>query len=150
MTTSSRMNNGNVQLFKNQFDNLFDDFLSGSFLGFPYINSVPAQGKPKINISEDEKNYNIEAELPGITKEDIEINYADEVLTISAQRQNKKEDKAANYHRVESYYGTLRRSIHIPNVNKDGIEASFKDGVLVITLPKAKAALPEARKITIK
>jgi HSP20 family protein len=105
----------NLQLFRNQFDNLIDNFFPNNFLDFGKNNLLKTSFKPKINISENENAYNIEAELPVVSKQDIEINYADEVLKIKAEKKDKKEDKKKNYHRFESFYGTFQRAIHILN-----------------------------------
>ena len=91
----------------------------------------------------------LSAELPGISREDVQISIENSVLTISGERKFEKDTKEENYHRIERSYGAFSRSFTLPsNVKTDQVAASFKDGVLTIALPKADEAKP--RKIEIK
>jgi HSP20 family protein len=132
-------NDKSVQNLRSDFDSLFDNFFGDFPIGFSSnSNLVETSFKPKVNISEDEKSYQIDAELPGVKKEDIEVEYANDLLTIKAEKKEETEDKDKNYHKVESFYGTFSRSIQIPNVDYDNVKAKFTDGVLKIELPKAE------------
>lgn len=132
--------NQSVQNLRSDFDNLFDNFFSEFPLAFANDSQIIENSfKPKINIAEDDKSYHIDAELAGVKKEDIEIEYANDLLTIEAEKKEKIEDKQKNYHRVESFYGTFSRSIQIPkSVDYENVKAKFEDGVLKIELPKSK------------
>lgn len=139
-----------VYSLKDQVDSLFNSF----FDDFPLRASNSVFDNiyvPRVNVSETKTEYHVDAELPGIGKEDVQVKYSDNLLTISAQRKEEKEDKDKNYHRVESFYGTFQRSVKIPsNVQKDNIEAEFKDGVLKIKLPKSEDSASDENLITIK
>ena len=97
-------------------------------------------------------HFVLEADLPGVEKDNIKLDLTDNVLTISAERHSEyeKEDKKHNYVRCERSYGCYERSFDTSGIDTDGIEAEFKDGVLRLTLPKIKEAKPETRKLEIK
>jgi len=133
MSILTRKNdNRQVQNLRSDFFSLFDNFFDDFNIGFSDSSSF----KPKINISEDDKNYYVDAELAGIKKDDVSIEYTNQILTITAKKQEEKEVKDKNYHRVESSYGTFSRSVQVPNVDYNNTKAKFEDGVLKITLPK--------------
>jgi HSP20 family protein len=92
---------------------------------------------PAVNIREDEKNYILDLAIPGIDKKDLKIDMNEDVLTISSETSNETEQSKDGYKRKEFSYSSFCRSFYIPeNVNKDKIEASYKDGILNVTLPK--------------
>jgi HSP20 family protein len=109
-----------------------------------------AQWTPRVDISEDDKEFVIKAELPEMKKEDVKVTLEDGTLTISGERKLEKEEKNQTYHRIEREYGTFFRSFLLPiGVSGDNVSADFKDGVLKIRLPKdAKSA--SAKTIEIK
>ena len=136
---------------RNQFDNAFDNFFSDFSLEWPKDSKVETAFKPRVNVAEDDECYHVEAELPGVKKGDIEVEYSNNLLTIKAQRKEEKEKKSKNYHRIESFYGTFQRSVDIPNaVEENNITAEFKDGMLKMELPKSKGKQPKKNKIDIK
>lgn len=95
---------------------------------------------PKVDIVEKDNQFEVHASLPGLKKEDIKIDLKNDVLTISGERKFQNEQKEAKYHLVESHYGSFSRSFSLPEtVNKESIQAEFKDGILNLTLPKAEA-----------
>ena len=96
-----------------------------------------ADWSPLVDITEDEKEYVVKAEVPEMKKEDIKLNVHDDVLTISGERKYEKEEKGKKYHRVERAYGSFVRSFTMPE-DADGtkVSAEYKDGVLNLTLPK--------------
>ena len=104
---------------------------------------------PAVDIRETGDLLTLAAELPGLNREDVHITLENNVLTISGERKFEKDAKKENYHRIERSYGTFSRSFTLPaNVKTDKVEAIFKDGVLMISLPKVDEAKP--RKIEIK
>jgi HSP20 family protein len=112
--------------------NLFDDDFFPVFQGAR--STVPA-----VNISEDEKKYNLELAVPGMDKKDLKIDINDDVLTISSESKNENEEKRDGFRRKEFSYSSFCRSFYIPeNVNRDKIEAGYKDGILTVELPKMK------------
>jgi HSP20 family protein len=127
---------------RKEVDRLFDRFLE------PAWPEMPAQGewKPTVDITEDKDAVTVKAELPGVEQKDIAVSLQDGVLTIKGEKQAEKEEKDKRYHRVERSYGAFFRSIRMPAAVEAGkVAATFRDGVVTITLPKA----PEAKGTTI-
>ncbi|HEU4685261.1 MAG TPA: Hsp20/alpha crystallin family protein [Nitrospira sp.] len=108
-----------------------------------------AEWSPLVDITEDDKEYVVKAEVPEIKKEDIKIKVHEDVLTISGERKSEKEEKGKKYHRVERAYGSFLRSFTLPE-DADGskISAEYKDGILTIHLPKSEK--PKAKTIEVK
>ena len=93
----------------------------------------------KVDISEDEEAFYIEAEMPGLNKEDISLGVEDDVLTIKGERRKEHEEKGKNYHRVERSYGSFSRSFNLGEmIDQEQIDASFDNGILHVTLAKAQ------------
>ena len=121
--------------------NIFDDDF------FPVL-SNRTSSMPAVNIREDEKNYIIDLAIPGINKKDLKIDMNEDVLTISSEIKNESEESKDGYKRKEFSYSSFCRSFYIPeNVNRDKIDANYKDGVLSVELPKQEE---EKNKITRK
>jgi HSP20 family protein len=99
---------------------------------------------PKVDVSENENEYVINAELPGIKKPDVKVVFENGILTVSGERSEEKKEKNARYHLVERSWGAFRRSFTLPgNVSADKIAADFKDGVLTVHAPKSETAKPK-------
>ncbi len=106
---------------------------------------------PSVNSREGEFAYHIEVDLPGIKKEDIDINVEGNILTISGERKVKDEVKEKDYYKVESYYGKFSRSFTVPEkVDVENIHAESSNGVLEVVIPKLKNVKNEPKKIKIK
>ena len=104
-----------------------------------------AEWAPLVDISEDEKEYLIKAELPEVKKEDVKVAVQDDVLTISGERTLEKEEKGKKYHRVERAYGIFSRSFTLPeDADPSNVNAEFKDGVLKVHLAKSEKAKPKS------
>lgn len=127
------------------FDNLFDEFFSDSF--FSPMNVKGFGNGFKVDLKKTDSSYMIEADLPGIKKEDITVEYNNNYLTICAKRENSVDDTKDNYVRRERSYGEFKRSFYVDNINEENIEAKFDNGVLNLTLPKAQKS--DGRKIDI-
>src|SRR5712672_3488689 len=99
---------------------------------------------PLADITEDEKEYLIKTELPDLKREDVKVTVENGVLTISGERKFEKEEKKKKYHRVERGYGSFARSFTLPD-DADGnmVKAEFKNGVLMVHLPKNEKAKPK-------
>jgi HSP20 family protein len=108
------------------------------------------QWSPLVDITEDEKEYLIKAELSEMKKEDVLITVEDDVLAISGERKFEKEETSKKYHRVERAYGSFVRSFALPE-DADGskVTADFKDGMLQVHLPKSVQAKPKAIEIKV-
>ena len=119
--------------------NVFDDEL------FPAL-QTRSSSMPAVNIREDEKKYSLELAVPGIDKKDLKIDINEDVLTISSETKNETEENKEGYKRKEFSYSSFCRSFYIPeNVDRDHIEANYKDGILTVGLPKQEE---EKSKIT--
>ena len=109
-----------------------------------------AEWLPSVDITEDEKEYLVKAELPGLKKEDIKVNVEDGVLTITGERKFEKEEKNKKYHRIERSYGNFTRTFTLPEaVKADKVAAEFKDGVLHVRLPKDETAKPKTIEVKV-
>ena len=109
-----------------------------------------ANWSPKVDIYETQDNYVINAELPGLTKDQINIDVNDNTLTIKGEKKFEEKVEKDNYVRVERSYGTFSRSFVLSdNVNTEGITANYKEGVLELTLPKKEEAKPKEIKVQI-
>jgi len=104
---------------------------------------------PALDMSEDDKQVVVTAELPGMDPKDVDISIDKGVLTLKGEKKFEEEEKKENYHRIERSYGSFRRSVSLPTeVAEDKVKARFKDGVLKITLPKSEQTA--AKKIQIE
>ena len=99
---------------------------------------------PLVDISEDDKEYLIKAELPEVKKEDVKVTAEEGTLTIMGERKFEKEEKGKKYHRVERAYGSFGRSFSLPdNASPGRVTAEFGDGVLTVHLAKTQKAKPQ-------
>jgi len=108
-----------------------------------------AEWAPLVDITEDEKEYLIKAELPEVKKEEVKVSVQDGVLTISGERKYEKEEKGKKYHRVERAYGSFARSFALPDdADAEKVAGEFKDGILKVHVPKSEKAKP--KKVEVK
>ena len=109
-----------------------------------------AEWSPLVDITEDEKEYLIKADLPEVKKEDVKLTVQDDVMSISGERKYEKEEKGKKYHRVERAYGSFMRSFTLPE-DADGskVSAEYKDGVLKVHLPKSEKAKPKSIEVKV-
>src|SRR3990172_5392275 len=106
---------------------------------------------PAVDIVEKEKEYEITAELPGLDENNVEVKFADGLLTIKGEKREEKEERKKDYYLSERRFGSFQRSFQLPDgVDADKIEACFKNGVLTVTLPKSPEAQRKEKKIAIK
>ena len=105
---------------------------------------------PRIDLSETDQEYNVIVDLPGMDEKDIDLSYSSNVLSIAGKKEEEKEEKDRQYHRIERYSGQFRRDIPLQeNVDESKIEATFKNGVLTIHLPKLSDPTQKKKKISI-
>jgi HSP20 family protein len=106
---------------------------------------------PSVDLYEEGDNLVLEAELPGMSKKDIELTLSDQTLTLAGEKRQEKETKEKDYHRSECSYGSFRRSFRLPDgVDLGKADAKFQDGVLKVTLPKTAGAKEKTRKINVQ
>lgn len=130
-------------LDRNLFDRFFEDF------GLPALFSEETRFVPAFDVSETESELIVKAEIPGMDQKDIDISLSRGMLTIKGEKKQEKEDKTEHYHTVERHYGSFSRTMRLPSeVEADKVDATYKDGVLKITLPKTETS--KARKIEVK
>jgi len=136
----------NMFAMNKDFDKFFDEFLGGNF---PEVRDM--EMSPRVNLEENDNEWILSAELPGVKKDDVKVNFQDNMLTISGEKKFDKEDKKKNFHRIERSYGRFSRSVQIPSsIVLDKIDASYADGVIHITLPKAEDAKPKQIDVKVK
>lgn len=122
---------------------LMADFFSNSF---PFDLGMDIRA----DIKENEKEYVIEAEMPGVKKEDVVVELRDNTLSISAQMNSETNEETDKYVRRERRQGSISRRFYVENIDNEGVKADYKDGVLKIVLPKAKPAAPDNYRIEIQ
>jgi HSP20 family protein len=119
---------------------LADDFLKTNFWG-DLLDAGNSCTTPAVNIVEKEEDFQIEVAAPGFSKDDFKVNLNNNVLTISSEKENKKEEDEKNYSRREFSYSSFTRSFTLSeHVDAEKISASYKDGILHIHLPKKEEA----------
>ncbi len=146
---------------RREIDRLFEDFDRSSWMS-PFRRSIfdiepfwPREvvwaAAPSVDILEKDNAYELTAELPGMDEKNIEVKLANDNLTIKGQKQEEKEEKKKDYYLQERRFGSFERSFAVPEgVDADKIEASFKKGVLTVTLPKKPEAIKHEKKIEVK
>jgi HSP20 family protein len=109
-----------------------------------------ADWAPLVDITEDDKEFLVKAELPGMKKEELKVTVENGVMTISGERKIEKEEKGKTYHRVERAYGRFERSFTLPEkADSTKVQAQYKDGILELRLPKTEKAATKATQVAI-
>lgn len=121
---------GRASLF--DIDSMFNDFFNEPFMGVVSASSI------KADIRETENEFIIDAEIPGVNKEDIKLDLKDERLTISVEKTEDKKEEKDNYIRRERRYGSTSRSFSVQNVRQEDVSAKYENGILSIVLPKSE------------
>jgi HSP20 family protein len=130
---------------RREMDRLWDSFLEGGSM------RKAGEWLPSIDVSETKSDLVIKAELPGMDPKEIDISMNNGLLTIKGEKKHEREEKDENYHLVERSYGSFTRSVRLPKeVQGDKITASFKNGVLRVTLPKSEEAKKKEIKIKVE
>ena len=137
---------GEVQ---NRFGRFFGGFPTGLREGNSETLTLP-DWSPQVDITEDDQEYLIKADLPEMKKEDVKVVVENGILSVSGERKTEKEEKKKKYHRIERSYGSFRRGFLVPE-DSDGtkVKAEFKNGVLKVHLPKSPAAKPKAVEVKV-
>lgn len=139
--------------WERDMERMFDDFFSRRMRPWwPERWSLPAVleiSQPTVDLYEDKDEIVVKAELPGIDKDNIEVNLTDHTLTIKGEKKKEEEVKEENYYKSERSYGSFVRTLDLPKeVHADKVKASFKKGVLEVRLPKTEEA--KAKEIKVK
>lgn len=141
-----------LDMFQREMNRLFDDFFKGFGLR-PFGEEAEAAGAfyPQVDMSEDENAVYVTAELPGLDEKDIDINLSRDSITLKGEKKGEREEKGKESYYMERSYGSFTRVLPIPvDINPDKVEATFRKGVLNITLPKIQKEKKEQKKIEIK
>ena len=127
---------------RREIDRIFDEFWRG-------IGPAPAVWTPRVDVAETDDAVVVTAELPGMDKDDIKVSIENNVLTISGEKKQEKEEKGKTYHWSERVYGRFSRSFTLPvQVDANKVKAVYKNGVLTLTLPKVEEAKPRQIEIS--
>ena len=130
---------------QDEMNRVVDDFFGRPMTKLEWTEGV---WSPSVDVSETKDSVVIKAEMPGMNKDDVKISIQDNVLTLKGE---KKQERDANYHRIERSYGSFCRSFTLPTLVKtDEIKASYKNGVLNITLPKTEEVKPKEIPINVE
>lgn len=147
---------------RQEIDHLFDEFMSGwpfrrrragSLEPFRGLPSVFGTSAPAVDVIDKDKEMVVQAELPGLEEKDISVQLSDDMLTISGEKKEEREEgeKKGRYYLSERRYGAFQRSLRVPEgVSRDDITAKFRKGVLTVTLPKTPEAQLKSKKIEVK
>jgi HSP20 family protein len=145
------------EALRREVDRLFEDFGTEDFWRRPFRSLAGLEmakklvAHPAVDVTESDKAFEISAELPGLDEKNIEVNVANGGLTIKGEKKEEKEEKQKGYYVSERSYGSFERFFSLPDgVDADKIEASFKNGVLKVTLPKTAEAQKPSKKIEVK
>lgn len=149
---------GPFELLRKEVDRLFEDFGGGfwrrpfaALAGFDRNWPQKFVAAPAVDVAETDKAYEITAELPGIDQKNVEVNVANGGITIKGEKKEETEERRKDYYVSERRYGSFERYFELPDgIETDKIEATFKNGVLKVTLPKTAEAQKAAKKIEVK
>jgi len=145
--TSLRDSGDPFLMLHREVNRLFGDILRG-FDPMPFGSPSLAAGWPSVEVVETDRELRVCAELPGMDERDVEVLLDDGVLTIQGEKRAEREDDERRF--SERFYGRFMRQLPVGEVDEDKVQASFKHGVLTVTLPKAPGAQDRARRIPIK
>jgi HSP20 family protein len=136
---------GELSSLRREMDRLWENFFGERPLGRIW----EREWAPSLDMSETKDNYVVKAEVPGIDAKHIDISLTGDILSIRGEKKQEKEEKEEEYHLVERNYGSFSRSVRIPaEVESNKIKASYKNGILTITLPKSEKV--KAKEVKIK
>jgi HSP20 family protein len=139
-----------LQQFHNELDRLFDQ----AFRGFsqPLFSQLGENIlKPTLDLGATDKEYTITVEIPGVDEKDVKLEIVNDTLTISGEKKQEKEEKEKNYYRIERSYGVFQRVLSLPeDADQDKIKATFKKGILTVTVPRKALPKSDVKQIEIK
>jgi HSP20 family protein len=144
-----RENENPFAMMQREMNRIFDSFNQN--WGLSSFPEFTGSFMPRLDVTEDLSAFTVTAELPGMSEKEIDLSISGDTLTIRGEKKEEKEDKNKNYYYSERSYGTFMRTIPLPQqIETNKVSASFKKGVLTITLPKTTAAVESTKKIEVK
>jgi HSP20 family protein len=137
---------GYLQDLQDEMNRMIEDAFSIGATG----NENGTVWRPAVELNEQNGNYQLRAELPGMNKDNINVEVSDDAITINAETKKEEQEKKGNVHSSEFRYGKFMRTVHFPSeVDNDKAKADFKDGVLTVTVPKTKIEESKTKKINV-
>jgi HSP20 family protein len=134
-----------------RMDRMFEELLGRGLRRFDEADRLRGSWSPAVNILEKKDAIVITADLPGLKAEDVDVTVDNGVLTIRGERRLEEVSEGETYHRVERVYGVFERTFTLPNsVDINAIDAKFRNGEMVVTLPKREESKPRAVKVAIE
>ena len=127
------------------FDDFFKDVAPGFFIKPLHGDALPAASQIRVDVTENEKEYAVHAEIPGVNKEDIQVSIVGNVVTLHTEiNQQDKQTEGVKVLRSERYYGAVSRSFQLPaDIDEAAAKARYENGVLLLTLPKKISSAPQ-------
>ena len=127
------------------FDDFFKDVAPGFFIKPLHGDALPAASQIRVDVKENEKEYSVHAEIPGVNKEEIQVSIEGNVVTLRAEiRQQDKQTEDEKVLRSERYYGAVSRSFQLlADIDETAAKARYENGVLLLTLPKKVSSAPQ-------
>jgi HSP20 family protein len=148
--SSERSPLAEIARWEQQMERRFADLFSGRITRL-WDNDDSEVAEPALDLYEDGNEVVVKAEMPGMTKDDIKISFADNVLTIRGEKKQEDEDRGKDYYRSERVYGAFMRRVVLPTeVNAEKARALFKNGVLEIRMPKSESAKKKEIKVDVQ
>jgi HSP20 family protein len=146
-----------LQQFHQEIDRLFEQVFRGFGLA-PFWHDRPLLPRlaedllrPTLDLAATDKEYTITVEIPGVDEKDVQLEIAHDTLTIRGEKKRETEEQEKNYYRMERSYGSFERVLSLPeDADQDGVKATFKKGVLTVTLPRKALPKSDVKKIEIK
>jgi len=141
-----------IVAFQDEVNKLFNDFFGDiSLPSWMHRKESGLAINPAMDVTENDKEFKVTAELPGMDVKDVQISAAEGYLTIKGEKKEEKKEEREGYFRQERSYGSFQRVVALPDTaNFDKAEANFKNGVLTLSIPKKAGAQSKERKIEIK
>ena len=137
--------------FDREIEDLFDRALHGFAPMADRDDVRTALLHPRVDVHEADDGYTVTAELPGLDEKELKVELGDGYLTIEGEKKAERDDDKGDFHVVERSFGTFRRHLQVPSdVDLEGIDAAFKNGVLTVTLPRKEEVKASVRKIDVK
>jgi HSP20 family protein len=132
-----------------EINRMFDSLWHGDYP--ESADALRSTWSPSVDLVERDNDYLVKVEVPGIRKDDVKITVQDNVLTIRGEKNQGKEAKDSHYHQIERSYGSFQRSFALPTgFISNKIDATYKDGILSVVLPKAEEAKPKEIEVAVK
>ena len=135
--------------FHREIDRVFDQAFQGfGRSAWPFADGAVL--KPTLDLAATEKEYAINVEIPGVDEKDVDLEIVNDTLTIRGEKRQETEQKGNSYYRMERAYGSFQRVLSLPeDVDQDGVKATFRKGVLAITMPRKPRPHADVRKIAV-